>query len=181
MPAGFVAVGAATMLPTPLAAADSPQAAAFRRQVLSPAKLRLFMLRKLPMAWLAGLRLRALTPEAATVTIRYKYLTQNPFRSIYFACLAMAAELASGMQAMMQVQGARPVSMLVVGLTAEFSKKATGFIAFTCPDGAAIALAVAESRATGEGRTVVCTSTGVDEAGDVVAVFKITWSFRAKR
>ena len=44
-----------------------------------------------------------------------------------------------------------------------------------------IAQAVAESRATGEGRTVVCTSTGVDEAGDVVAVFRITWSFRAKR
>ncbi len=169
------------MHPTPLAAADSPQAAAFRRQVLSSARLRLFMLRKLPMAWLAGLRLRALTPEAATVTVRYKYLTQNPFRSIYFACLAMAAELASGIQAMMQVQGGRPVSMLVVGLTAEFSKKATGLIAFTCPDGAAIAQAVAASRATGEGRTVVCTSTGRDEAGDVVAVFRVTWSFRAKK
>ncbi|MDJ0363704.1 DUF4442 domain-containing protein [Hymenobacter sp. H14-R3] len=164
----------------PLPVADSPAAAAFRRQVLSPAKLRLFMLRKLPMAWLAGLRLRALTPEAATVTLRYKYLTQNPFRSIYFACLAMAAELASGIQAMMQVQSGGPVSMLVVGLTAEFSKKAVGTVAFTCPDGLAIAQAVAESRATGEGRMVVCTSTGLDEAGDVVAVFKITWSFRAK-
>jgi hypothetical protein len=166
---------------SPLLASESPQAAAFRRQVLSPAKLRLFMLRKLPMAWLAGLRLTALTPAAATVTIRYKYLTQNPFRSIYFACLSMAAELASGIQAMLHVQGGGPVSMLVVGLAADFSKKAMGTIAFTCSDGAAIAQAVAESRATGEGRTVVCTSTGLDEAGDVVAVFRITWSFRAKR
>ncbi len=168
-------------MPEPAVSIDTPQAAAFRRQVLSPAKLRLFMLRKLPMAWLAGLRLRALTPDAATVTIRYKYLTQNPFRSIYFACLAMAAELASGLQAMMHVQAGAPVSMLVTGLTAEFTKKATGLVAFTCPDGAAIAQAVAESRATGEGRTLVCTSTGVDEAGDVVAVFRVTWSFRAKR
>lgn len=166
--------------PTPPLAADSPQAAAFHRQVLSPLRLRLFMLRKLPMAALAGLRLRALSPEAATVTVRYKYLTQNPFRSIYFACLGMAAELASGIQAMMHVRGGRPVSMLVVGLTAEFTKKAVGLVAFTCPDGAAIARAVAESRATGEGRTLVCVSTGVDEAGDVVAVFGITWSFRAK-
>ncbi|WP_229725278.1 PaaI family thioesterase [Hymenobacter baengnokdamensis] len=169
------------MTPSPMPAADSPAAAAFRRQVLSPARLRLFMLRKLPMAWLAGLRLRALTPEAATVTIRYKYLTQNPFRSIYFACLAMAAELASGIQAMMHVQSGGPVSMLVVGLTAEFSKKAVGTITFTCADGAAIAQAVAESRATGEGRSVVATSTGHDEAGDVVAVFRVTWSFRAKQ
>ena len=170
------------MLPAsaPVATAELPAAAAFRRQVLSPARLRLFMLRRLPMAWLAGLRLRTLTPEAATVTLRYKYLTKNPFQSIYFACLAMAAELASGIQAMMQVQSGGPVSMLVTGLTAEFSKKAVGAIAFTCPDGAAIAQAVAESRATGEGRTVVCTSTGLDEAGDVVAVFRVTWSFKSR-
>jgi acyl-coenzyme A thioesterase PaaI-like protein len=153
---------------------------AFRRQVLHPAKLRLFMLRKLPLAWLAGLRLVALTPEVATVTIRYKYLTQNPFRSIYFAALAMAAELASGIQAMLHTQGGGAVSMLVVGLAAEFNKKAVGLITFTCPDGAAIAQAIVESRATGEGRTVVCTSTGYDEAGDVVAVFRVTWSFKAK-
>jgi redox-regulated HSP33 family molecular chaperone len=132
------------------------------------------------LAWLAGLRLVALTPETATVTIRYKYLTQNPFRSIYFAALAMAAELASGMQAMLHTQGGGPVSMLVVGLQAEFTKKAVGLVAFSCPDGAAIAQAIAESRATGSGRTVVCTSTGHDEADDVVAVFRVTWSFKAK-
>ncbi|WP_230687378.1 PaaI family thioesterase [Hymenobacter ruricola] len=161
--------------------ADSPQAAAFRRQVLNPLKLRLFMMRKLPMAWLAGLRLTQLTPESATVTIRYKYLTQNPFRSIYFACLAMAGELASGIQAMMHVQAGGPVSMLVVSLHGDFTKKAVGLITFTCPDGPRIAEAIAESRATGEGRVVECVSTGVDEAGDVVAVFRLTWSFRAKR
>lgn len=153
---------------------------AFRRQVLSPTRLRLFFLSKLPMAWLAGLRLRVLTADEATVTIRYKYLTQNPFRSIYFACLAMAAELASGVQAMLHSQGGKRVSMLVVGLQGDFQKKALGLIAFHCPDGAAIAAAIAESRATGEGRTVVCTSTGRDEAGDVVAVFRVTWSFKAK-
>ena len=163
------------------ASVDTPQAAAFRRQVLNPLKLRLFMVRKLPMAWLAGLRLTQLTPEHATVTVRFKHLTQNPFRSIYFACLAMAAELASGMQAMMHVQGGGPVSMLVVKLEGDFTKKAVGLITFTCPDGPRIAQAVAESRATGEGRTVECTSTGVDEAGEVVAVFRLTWSFRAKR
>ena len=163
------------------ASADTPQAAAFRRQVLNPLKLRLFMVRKLPMAWLAGLRLTQLTPEHATVTVRFKHFTQNPFRSIYFACLAMAAELASGMQAMMHVQGGGPVSMLVVKLKGDFTKKAVGLITFTCPDGPRIAQAVAESRATGEGRIVECTSTGVDEAGDVVAVFRLTWSFRAKR
>ena len=160
---------------------DSPQAAAFRAKVLKPLNLRLFMLRQLPMAWLAGLRLTQFTAEAATVTIRHKFLTQNPFRSIYFACLAMAAELASGIQAMMCVQAGSPVSMLVTHLEADFTKKAVGLISFTCADGPTIAQAIAESRATGEGRTVVTTSTGTDEAGDTVAVFRITWSFRARK
>ena len=158
----------------------TPSAEAFRQQVLSPARLRLFMLQKLPMAWLAGLRLTQLSASSATVTVPFKYLTQNPFRSIYFACLAMAAELASGMLAMLHTQGGGPVSMLVVGLEAEFSKKAVGLISFVCADGAAIAQAIAESRASGEGRTVVATSVGTDAAGEVVAVFRVRWSFRAR-
>ena len=159
---------------------DSPAAAAFRRTISSPLKLRLFMLRSLPMAYLAGLRLREITPERASVTVPFKYLTKNPFRSIYFACLGMAAEMASGMLAMMNIQGQGRVSMLVVGLEADFTKKAVGLISFTCEDGQRIAQAIADSRASGEGRTLVCTSTGTDEAGDTVATFRITWSFRAK-
>ncbi|GAA4376941.1 hypothetical protein GCM10023186_11290 [Hymenobacter koreensis] len=156
--------------------------AAFQRNLLNPVKLRLFALQRLPMAALAGLRVTELTNEAATVTVPFTYLTKNPFRSIYFACLSMAAEMASGTLALMYTSTSeQAVSMLVVGMQAEFTKKAVTRIAFTCPDGAAIAQAVAESCATGEGRTVVCTSTGRDTSGEVVAVFRITWSFRAKK
>ncbi|HEX8428501.1 DUF4442 domain-containing protein [Hymenobacter sp.] len=168
------------MTPIPATATDTPAAAAFRRTISNPLKLRLFMLRSLPMAYLAGLRLREITPERAVITVTYKYLTKNPFRSIYFACLSMAAEMASGLLAMMYTQGAGRVSMLVVGMEAEFTKKAVGLIAFTSEDGSRIAQAIADSRASGEGRTVVCTSTGLDQVGDVVATFRVTWSFRAK-
>ena len=155
-------------------------AEAMRRSIRNPWKLKLFMLGKLPMGLLAGLRVTAFDEEMAAVRIRFGYLTKNPFRSIYFACLAMAAELASGVQGMVRVAEGSPVSMLVVGLEGTFTKKAVGRITFTCPDGAAIAQAVAETRATGEGRTVLCTSTGRDEAGDEVATFRLTWSFKAK-
>ncbi|WP_229728555.1 PaaI family thioesterase [Hymenobacter glacieicola] len=168
------------MTTQPTATSDTVRMEKFRRDISNPLKLRLFMLRRLPMAYLAGLRVAALTDGQATVTVPYKYLTQNPFRSIYFACLSMAAEMASGLLAMMHVQSGSPVSMLVVGLEAEFNKKAVGLIRFTSQDGAAIGRAIAESRATGQGRTVLCTSTGIDQAGDVVAIFRITWSFRAK-
>jgi len=157
-----------------------PRTDQLRRAILNPWKMRAYMLASLPMGFLAGLRVRELTADAATVTIRFGYLTKNPFRSIYFGCLAMAAELASGVQGLVHSQDGSPVSMLVVGLEAEFTKKAVGQIAFRCDDGPAIARAVQEARATGEPRTVTATSTGTDEAGDTVATFRITWSFKAK-
>ena len=155
-------------------------AAALRRDILSPWKLRLYMLAKLPMGFLAGLRVVAFDERRAAVTIRYGYLTKNPFRSLYFACLAMAAELASGVQGLVRTADGSPVAMLVVGLEGTFTKKAVGRITFTCEDGEAIAQAVADTRADGEPRTVPCTSTGRDEQGDEVAVFKVVWSFKAK-
>lgn len=133
------------------------------------------------MGYLAGLRIRSLSPQEAVVSIRLTYLTKNPFRSIYFACQAMAAELASGVLAMMGVHQSNPVvSMLVVKLEADFTKKAVGLIMFTCPGGAAIAAAIEEARATGASTTVMATSTGTDEVGDKVAEFQITWAFRVR-
>ena len=157
-------------------------AAAFRALVLSPVRFRLFLLARLPMAYMAGLRVTALTGEHATVRVPYKYLNKNPFQSIYFACLSMAAELSTGLLCMMQVYKSVPaISMLVVHMEADFTKKAVGNITFTCHDGKAIAEAVEKTKATGEGVTVIATSIGVDESGDQVASFRYTWSLKAKR
>jgi len=133
------------------------------------------------MGYLAGLRIRELSTKSSLVTIPYKYLTKNPFKSMYFACLAMAAEMASGAISMALLFKTEPkVSMLVRNIEGEFTKKAVGLISFRCNDGEAIQKAVEETKATGEGVTVTATSTGTDETGDAVAVFKVTWSFKAK-
>ncbi|MCX2738348.1 PaaI family thioesterase [Pontibacter anaerobius] len=156
-------------------------AAEFRRLVTSPVKFRLFLLAKLPMAYLAGLRVTTITPAQASVTIPYKYINKNPFNSIYFACLSMAAELSTGALCMMHVYKAVPaVSMLVVNMEANFTKKAVGKITFTCHDGQRIHDAAEQTKATGEGVTIVATSIGTDEAGDQVAEFRFTWSLKAK-
>src|SRR5215472_14806458 len=99
------------------------RAEAMRRSIRNPWKLKLFMLGKLPMGLLAGLRVVAFDERKAAVSIRLGYLTKNPFRSIYFACLAMAAELASGVQGIVRASDGAPVSMLVVGLQGTFTKK----------------------------------------------------------
>ncbi|MEJ8801141.1 PaaI family thioesterase [Pontibacter sp. H249] len=163
-----------------MATTDS-SAAAFRKLVKSPLQFRLFMLAKLPMAYLAGLRIIAVSVDGAAVTIPYKYINKNPFNSIYFACLSMAAELSTGVLCMMHVYKSTPaVSMLVTHMEADFTKKAVGLITFTCSDGQQINEAIKHTKATGEGVTVVATSTGVDEAGDKVAEFRFTWSLKAK-
>ncbi|PVY44047.1 PaaI family thioesterase [Pontibacter virosus] len=153
----------------------------FRQLAASPTKLRLFMLSKLPMAYMAGLRVDSISEERATVTIPYKYLNKNPFNSIYFASLSMAAELSTGLLCMAQTYKSDPaVSMLVVHMEADFTKKAVGKITFSCEDGPTIKAAADQTKLTGEGVTVVATSTGIDEAGDKVAVFRFTWSLKAK-
>jgi acyl-coenzyme A thioesterase PaaI-like protein len=154
---------------------------AFKHLVRSPTKFKLFMLAKLPMAYMSDLRVTSLTDTSASVTIPYKYLTKNPFGSIYFACLGMAAELSTGVLCMMHVFKSDPaISMLVINMEADFNKKAIGKITFTCQDGAAIEAAAENTKATGDAQTIVATSIGTDEEGDQVASFKFTWSLKAK-
>jgi acyl-coenzyme A thioesterase PaaI-like protein len=108
-------------------------------------------------------------------------LNQNPFQSIYFAALAMAAELSTGILALTSVQAAsKPVSMLVFDMNANFTKKAKSKIVFTCTQGKEITEAIEESIRTGEGKIVTVNTVGVDEVGDKVAEFNFTWTFKVK-
>ncbi len=82
-------------------------------------KFKLYLLQKLPLALIAGLRIKEFDGKIAAVSLPYSYLTKNPFRSIYFAAQSMAAELASGLLAMHYVSMQdKAVSMLVLGMRA---------------------------------------------------------------
>src|SRR5882757_4784957 len=100
---------------------------AFIRLMKHPVKFRLFLLFKLPAAFFSGVRIIDIDESRSIVSIPYKWFSQNPFKSTYFACLAMAAEMSTGSLAMMHVRKRNPsVSMLVVKLEAVYFKKATG-------------------------------------------------------
>ncbi len=153
----------------------------FLRLVQHPLKFRLFLLAKLPAAFFSGVRIRHAGLDRCIASVPFKWLTQNPFRSTYFASLAMAAEMSTGILAMAHVYKSNPpVSMLVLKIEGEFSKKATSRTHFECTDGNLIQQMIAESIATGEGRTVRAKATGTNAAGETVATFYITWSFKAK-
>lgn len=153
----------------------------FFRLIRNPLKARLFLLANLPSAFFSGLRIPECDEQHCVVTVPYRWFTKNPFRSTYFACLSMAAEMSTGVLAMAHIYKRNPpVSMLVVHTEAAYFKKATGKTTFTCADGGAIKAAVEQAVATGEPTTVRARSIGKNEAGDPVAEFFITWSFKTK-
>jgi hypothetical protein len=150
--------------------------------VRNPLKFRLYLLTRLPSAFFSGLRITEADPDHCIVTVPCKWFTRNPFRSTYFACLSMAAEMSTGVLAMAPIyKRSPPVSMLVVGMETIFTKKATGLTSFLCNDGAAIRAAIANARATGEAQTIKARSVGTSGNGDIVAEFSLTWSFKAKK
>jgi hypothetical protein len=157
-------------------------AQAFIKLVRHPFKFRLFFLKNLPSAFFSGVRVVSVTEESCSVKVPYKWFSRNPFRSTYFACLAMAAEMSTGLLGLMQTWRRKPgVSLLVVKITGEYFKKAVGKTVFTCNNGSQFKAAVNEAIASGESRSVTAQSVGVNEAGETVAIFEITWSFKAKK
>ena len=159
----------------------STTAREFIRLMKHPVKFRMFLFFKLPAAFFSGVRIKEIDEEKAVVTVPYKWFSQNPFKSTYFACLAMAAEMSTGTLAMMHIHKRQPaVSMLVVKLEAVYFKKATGITGFTCSDGAALRAVIEKAGNTGEAQTFLATSNGVNGKGEKIADFFITWSFKRK-
>ena len=141
----------------------------------------LFLIQKLPIAWISGLKVAGVTKDTAKVNIKFKYLNQNPFKSMYFACQAMAAEMSTGLLALGYLDAqAEEVSMLVLDLNCSFTKKAIGTIQFVCEDGAKVKACIDEAVETGKGVVCVMQSKGFNEAGDCVSTFNITWTFKKK-
>jgi hypothetical protein len=152
-----------------------------RRQVLSPFGFKAFLVRQLPLAAFAGLRLRSLDEGGCTVILPGGWRTQNPFRSTYFVAQAMAAEMSTGAPAMVLVRGSdAKISMLVTEMTVRYSKKIAGESQFTFRDVSEMAAIVERAAKTGEPATFVARSVGRNHAGDVASEFDITWSFKRR-
>ena len=149
--------------------------------VFSPSKFNTFLLLKLPSAFWCGVRIKSISNDICVVTVKHSWFNQNPFKSMYFAVQAMAAELATGALVMIQIKkSGKNISMLVANNNSNFSKKATGTITFTCNDGHLITEAVQETTASGEGQTIWMKSIGQNENGEQVSEMNFEWSIKLK-
>lgn len=147
----------------------------------SSLNLKLYMLNKLPMGLLAGLRVRELNENRTQVSVPYKNLNKNPFKSIYFAVQSMAAEMSTALACTIATHGHSPsVALIIVNLKAEFSKKATGRVYFTCEENHKAFEAVAKCIETGEATQATLHTVGKMKDGTEVARFEFTWSFKQR-
>ena len=149
--------------------------------MLTSKKLNTFLFFKLPSAFWCGVRVKSITDQSCTVTVKHRWINQNPFNSMYFAVQAMAAELSTGALVISQIKNSKKnISMLVANNNSNFTKKATGRIQFTCNDGHLINNAIQATIATGEGQTFWMKSIGTNEKGEQVSEMNFEWSIRLK-
>lgn len=148
----------------------------------TPSKLNAFLFFKLPSAFFCGVRTKEINENQCVVSVKHRWINQNPFKSMYFAVQAMAAELSTGALVMLYIKkSGRNISMLVANNKGSFTKKATGRITFTCKDGHLITDAIEKTLATGEGQTFWMKSIGTDEKGVQVSIMEFEWTIRVKK
>ena len=147
----------------------------------SPSKLNTFLFFKLPSAFWSGVRVKSISNEQCVVTVKHRWFNQNPFKSMYFAVQAMAAEMTTGAMVIDKIQqSGKKISMLVASNKSSYSKKATGRITFVCQDGHLIETAIQKTIANGEGQTFWMKSIGTNEDGVQVSEMDFEWSIRLR-
>jgi len=145
-------------------------------------KFKLFLLYKLPAAFFSGVRVREISEQHCVTSVPYKWLTQNPFRSTYFASLSMAAEMSTGVLGLAHIHKRSPaVSMLVVKVESAYFKKAVKRTWFTCEDGESIRTTIEKAIESGESQQIAARSVGKNDGGEIVAEFIVTWSFKTRK
>ena len=147
----------------------------------TPFKLNAFTFFKLPSAFWSGVRVKQITSENCKVSVKYSWFNQNPFKSMYFAVQAMAAEFTTGALVMFHIKSSgKNISMLVAQNKAVFTKKAIGRITFTCTQGKEIAECIEKAIRTNEGQTIWLTSIGINENGEQVSEMQFQWTIKSR-
>jgi len=153
----------------------------FRKNMLNGWLFRSYALMQVPMGWIAGMKLLVLNPEKAVSTLPFKWLSKNPFKSMYFAVQSMAAELSTAGLALLAIEGQKPsIATIIIDMDGEFPKRATERVYFTCVDGEKVFAAIEACKASGEAVSARLKTEGKMKDGTLVSVFHFTWSFKPR-
>ena len=148
---------------------------------LTPKKINTFNIFNLPSVFFMGIRVKTIDDTSCTVTVKHRWINQNPFKSLFWAVQGMAAELTTGALVMSKIkESGNNIAMLVANNNATFTKKATGKITFQCNEGAKVDAAILKAIETGEGQTIWMQSVGENSEGIPVSTFNFEWTIKVR-
>jgi len=148
---------------------------------INPNKLNTFLMFKLPSAYITGVRTKYLNDDKCIVSVKHRWINQNPFKSLFWAVQGMAAELTTGALIIKKINETdKDLAMLLVKNNASYSKKATGRINFECNEGKLIDGVIEKAIESGEGQTVTLNVIGRNSDNIEVSRFSFTWSMKVR-
>ena len=148
----------------------------------SPIQYNIYNFFKLPSVWWCGIRVKSVNEESCLVSVKHRWINQNPFKSMFWAVQGMAAELSTGILLMNEIsRSKKSFSMLVLNNKANFSKKAIGRISFSCNQGLQIRETIKKAVSSGEPQTIWLNSCGVDSQKDTVSTFSFEWTLKVRK
>ena len=146
--------------------------------------IRAFGLLKVPLIWHVRPQVLELNQDRVVIKIPLRWRTKNHLNSMYFGALAIGADIAGGMLAIMMVrQAGKDVSFVFKDIKGEFLKRPEADTLFTCEDGAAIKKLVERTIQSTErqNETVTIVATCPEKSGnEPVARFQLTLSLKRK-
>ena len=143
----------------------------------SPWKFRLWMVKSLPMGLLSGMYIQSLDEQACVVVLKERWWIRNPFGSVFWAVMGMAAELSSGALVFAQAKG-RNVKFILVGVEGEFFKKVKGKSYYFCETGSDVLRSIEQIVNPNDTSVVILQVTARDEAGQLLAEFRFRWQLK---
>ena len=133
------------------------------------------------MGFISGMRIKALDEKKCVVSVPYKWLNKNPFKSTFWAVLGMGAEMNTAALILQYTLNHKStISTLPLKCNAEFIKKATGITKFICNDGLMIKEKVNEAIKSKKAVIIEAFSVGIDKESQTICKFKFTWSIKIK-
>ena len=155
--------------------------AKIRKYATSPFFFRFYLFFNLPMGFLSGMKIKTIDDQKCILTVPFKWLNKNPFKSTFWAVLGMAGEM-NGAALILQYtyKNSPTISTLPIKSEAIFFKKAKGITTFTCNDSEMIKSKVLEAIDSRESVEIITKSTGRNKDEEKICEFTFHWTIKVR-
>jgi hypothetical protein len=160
---------------------QTSQITSFQNKIKNPFLFLLMLYKMLPLAAFTGVKMVDINTNKCTLSVKYKFLNKNPFKTTYWAVLGMCAEMSSGLLLLMHTYKLKPsVSTYVLSCEAQFVKRALGKTTFICEQGDEIVALIQQAIQSNEAQQMNCKTIAYNQEGEVVAIFNFVWGIKVR-